>query len=237
MSRADVQYLVSIHDVMPSTLDQTEAIVDRLLNIRSMPITLLVVPGTGWEQDGIDRLRRLIDRGAVLAGHGWCHKVKAIRGLKHRLHSLFLSRDVAEHLALSADEAVALMQRCYDWFVQHELPAPELYVPPAWAMGAVSRAQLNRLPFKQFETFAGVYDSVHHRFCWLPMMGFEADTKLRKWFVHGWNSVNLFWGSSQRKPIRLGIHPNDFDLRLGGDLEQRLQALDHCIDYYKLVRP
>ena len=235
MSDAHPRYLASIHDVMPTTLNQTEEIFRRLGDAGLGPVTLLVVPGTGWDAAALDHLRKLVDAGAELAGHGWSHRVRHIRGIKHRLHSALISRNAAEHLALSGQEAIELMWRCYAWFEQHDLPPPGVYVPPAWAMGDVSRQQLNALPYRQFETFAGVYDSRSQRFVRLPMVGYEADTVFRALAVRAWNSLNVAWAKVSGRPIRLGIHPEDFSLKLARDLERVLVYPAKCLCYDQIM--
>ena len=214
---ASRQLLVSVHDVMPRTLDNTEQIVRRLRDAGMTTVTLLVVPDTGWDREALLRLTALVSEGAEIAGHGWCHSVDRIRGIRHRLHSLLISRDVAEHLALTRSEAVELMRRCHAWFGEHGLPAPDLYVPPAWAMGNVTNAELDSLPFSQFETMNGVYDNQQKRFRRYAMIGFEADTAFRAFACRAWNRLNLM-AAGTSKPIRVAIHPQDFDLRLGHDL-------------------
>ena len=215
--------LVSVHDVMPRTLDDTEQIVSHLQDAGMTKVTLLVVPDTGWSAPTLRRLEQLVASGAELAGHGWRHKVEHIRGLRHRLHSLFISRDVAEHLALTTSEAIELMQRCHAWFEEHGLPAPDLYVPPAWAMGNVTHAELDNLPYQQFETMNGVYDNQQRRFRRSAMIGFEADTALRAFICRTWNRVNLLIAGTS-KPVRVAIHPRDFELRLSADLRR---LIDH----------
>lgn len=214
-----MRLLVSIHDVMPSTLAATREIFDRLVDAGLAPVTLLVCPGTGWTPAALAELRALFERGALPAGHGWRHEVRAIRGLKHRLHSLLLSRRAAEHLALDTGEIVELIEANHGWFGDHDLPVPELYVPPAWAMGKVPRATLAGLPFRYYETLSGVLDSASDRFHRLPMAGFEADTALRAAFVGPFNALNAVWARLADRPLRLGIHPQDFDLKLAGQLQ------------------
>ncbi len=213
--------LFSIHDVMPHTLDATETIATSLNEAGIYKITLLVVPDTGWDEASLDRLRQLVQRGAELAGHGWRHKIEAIRDVRHWLHSVFISRDVAEHLALDRQGVVDMMQRCYDWFEASGLPAPSLYVPPAWAMGRASRADLDQLPYRSFETLYGVYDSGHGRFVRTPMVGFEADTPFRAFACRTWNRINLATSSA---PVRVSIHPHDPELRLADDLDKLIAA-------------
>jgi len=231
---ADVRLLVSIHDVMPATLAATRAIFERLIDAGLAPVTLLICPGTGWTPAALAELRTLTGRGAVPAGHGWCHEARAIRGFRHRLHSLLLSRRAAEHLALELNEIVDLIEANHRWFAEHDLPAPDLYVPPAWAMGPVARSTLAGLPFRYFETLAGVFDSHTGRFHRLPMAGFEADSALRAGFVAPFNALNAAWAQASGRPLRLGIHPQDFELRLAGQLRRWIRRGGHAIDYRDL---
>ncbi len=212
--------LFSIHDVMPSTLDATEAIYARLADAGISKVTLLVVPDTGWDMAAIDRLRLLEENGADLAGHGWRHRVRRIRDFRHWLHSVFISRDVAEHLALDRSGVIKLMQDCHDWFGERGLSSPDVYVPPAWAMGRVRREDLDMLPYRRFETLYGVYDSDVRRFRRSPMIGFEADTPVRAVACRFWNRLNL---RSARQPLRFSIHPGDPELLLAEDLERLLR--------------
>ncbi len=224
--------LYSIHDVMPVTFDKVCRIFDKLSDAEQIPVTLLVVPGLDWQPQQLDALRSLVDRGAELAGHGWCHRAKSIRGLRHRIHSTLISRDVAEHLALDRAGCVSLMQDCFDWFAEHELPSPDLYVPPAWAMGDAKHSDLDALPYERFETTFGVYVS-NHGFIRLPMIGFEADTAFRALACRVWNRMNKGW-AERAAALRIGIHPNDFDLRLGEDVARSVTMLGTSVSYSTL---
>ncbi|MDT8448925.1 MAG: polysaccharide deacetylase family protein [Wenzhouxiangellaceae bacterium] len=226
-----MKLLVSIHDVTPATLDRVGVIFDRLRRAGLLPVTLLVVPGARWDEAGLARLRELFAAGAVPAGHGWHHRARCIRGIRHRLHAALISRNAAEHLALSRRGILRLMERNHRWFSDHDLPVPSLYVPPAWAMGPVPRRFLDRLPFARYETLAGVYDAPSKRFVRLPMAGFEADTAPRAAFVRPFNALNRALARVSGRPLRLGIHPDDFDLRLAGDLERALAAGGEALDY------
>lgn len=229
-----MRLLVSIHDVMPDRIDRARLIFDRLCNAGLAPVTVLVVPGRDWDADALEGLRGLVADGAVLAGHGWVHEIRGIRGPGHWLHSALISRRAGEHLALSRPEILRLMLRNHRWFKRHELPAPTLYVPPAWAMGPISRGALDRLPFDQFETLAGVYDSRHRRLFRLPMAGFEADTALRATSVRAFNAINRAWAQRSGRPLRLGIHPDDFELKLADELAAMLADGGESVRYASL---
>ncbi|MDT8438528.1 MAG: polysaccharide deacetylase family protein [Wenzhouxiangellaceae bacterium] len=230
-----LRLLVSIHDVMPTTLTAVEDIFNRLLDAGLQPVTLLVVPGTGWTANDLDRLRALVAAGAELAGHGWVHAVRHVRGLRHRLHAALISRRAAEHLALATNEIMALMRANHAWFGAHGLPDPSLYVPPAWAMGNVSPAGLRELPFARHETLLGVREAASGRFRALPMAGFEADTQLRAAFVAPFNLLNRRLAHASDRPLRLGIHPHDFELKLAASLADWIARGGRCLSYSELA--
>jgi len=217
----DFAWVVSIHDVMPETLPRVRALLARVERAGLAPATLLVVPGRDWSGADLDALRGMAARGHELAGHGWSHRVERFGSLRHRLHGLLLSRRAAEHLAHTREEVIGIVRDCRRWFDEQELPAPSLYVPPAWAMGAVPRRALDGLGFRYFETLAGIYDTRTQRFLRLPVVGFEADTRLRAVMLRLSNRVNRGLGR-RAGAVRLSIHPFDAELRLSADLERCL---------------
>ncbi|MEM9303488.1 MAG: polysaccharide deacetylase family protein [Pseudomonadota bacterium] len=227
--------LVSIHDVMPSTLDAVQELLDLSARHGVDRLTLLVVPGLDWSADQLDRLRRWQAEGHALAGHGWAHRPKHIRGWKHRLHSLFISRDCAEHLALEGTEIAALMIACRDWFERHALGAPALYVPPAWALGPISRAALRETGFTRVETTGGLIDVATGRFRFVPLVGFEARDawQVPVLAVNNWFN-RLVAG---RGWLRVAIHPDDHRLPLAGGLERALAAVSRARLYDEFGRP
>lgn len=217
---------------------------DLLQHRTTAPVTLLVVPGTGWSRDGIRELQALQRAGHSLAGHGWLHRVERYGGLYHRLHGLTLSRRVAEHLALNTDGIIALINRCYAWFADNGLDPPKLYVPPAWAMGAVSLDRLaDACPFRLYETFTGVIDTDTRTRIPIPMLGYEADAPLRVPVIRAWNALNRRLairtrsGTRHKRPtglLRIGIHPHDHELRLRHDLIKDLETYRNALDYESL---
>lgn len=214
--------VLSLHDVMPETLGRMEEILKFLSDHGIPPITLLIVPGREWRPCQVATLRRLADRGYTLAAHGWVHETRPSRPY-HRLHSMLLSRNVAEHLAFDEEGIYALMQRSLGWFTENSLPAPELYVPPAWAIGRISRNRLRELPLRYVEVLRGVVTLRENRLHPLPVVGFEADTAWRSLAVRGWNWTALQRARMTGKPVRISLHPQDFHLRLVHCLRQLLQ--------------
>ena len=118
------------------------------------------------------------------------------------------------------------MKRCHRWFAEHDLIPPAYYVPPAWAMGAITPKQLHSAPFQRFEYFSGVYDAEKERFMRLPLLGFEADNTLCAVSLRFWNELNRRL-ASLRHPLRIAIYPYDDELK---------QAQDYasCLERYRL---
>ena len=209
---------MSLHDITPDTLEATGRLLGILDGHGVGRVQLLVIPGRAWAPQHVTVLREWQNAGHELVGHGWHHRATATRGLGHRLHRLLISRDVAEHLALDADRIAELISRCHAWFGENGLAAPQLYVPPAWAMGSISRDRLKSLPFLRYEILSGIVDAASGRVRHLPLVGFEADTIWREPFLRLSNSLNKGLAGYWRVSLRVAIHPLDLALRLADDL-------------------
>ena len=233
MTKAVRRQLLSVHDLAPAAMPRVRQILDELHSVPSSCVTLLVIPDSGWTEPGIQELRTLAGRGYALAAHGWSHSVREIRSVRHRVHSQFISRRAAEHLALSAAEIMDLIQRSRRWFQENGLGCPDLYVPPAWALGAIPRSWLARTGFRHIETLAGVHDTRHGAFCPLPLTGFEADTVARTLALRAWNRVNELTAGT-RRPLRVAIHPNDLHLRLADQLRRIVLRKTKFLSYTEL---
>ena len=222
--------LVSIHDVMPETRTRVTAMLARL-SLPAKAVTLLVVPGKDWQPEDLDWLRGLQEAGHPLAGHGWSHRCQPPMTLYHRLHSALLSRDVAEHLSFSGDGIQRLVWDCYRWFIGNGLTPSPLYVPPAWALGALTRSQLAGLPFRYVETLSGVHDTQTSTFTRLPLVGFEADNAFRAWVLRFFNAINVHQSQHSGVPVRVGLHPYDFELRLANTIQPLVSSLFQAQSY------
>ncbi len=218
--------LVSIHDVMPSTMDHVSRILMVLEEQGISHVALLVVPGLPWKDSDLAQLRQWQDAGHQLAGHGWVHQCESVRGFYHHLHSAILSRNVAEHLCLSPAGRVDLIQRCYAWFEQQGLMPPTLYVPPAWALGRLPRNCRANLPFRYCETLGGLWDWSEPRYQPMPVVGFEADTKFRQGALRLLNFTNRCTSRWLGRPLRISIHPYDLELLLEQDIRPLLERVE-----------
>jgi len=211
---------LSIHDVMPETLDRVAEQLEMIDAHCPGPVTLLVVPGKPWTEHEIARLRNWAAEGHELAGHGWSHRARHIRGLKHRAHSLFVSRDCAEHLALGPAGIIELMTRNRQWFEDNDLPMPKRYVPPAWALGRVDTVALRTTGYERVETMSGFLDIPSGRFERSALIGFEAASAWQVPVLKTSNAFNRLLG--RWLPLRIALHPDDHRLPLKSDLDATL---------------
>lgn len=216
--------IVSIHDVRPSTLSGVLEVAALLERADVRPVTLLVVPGVAWDAESLDTVRDLIDRaGYGVAGHGWHHVAPRPASLPHRIHAMLISRDQAEHLSRSEEEVAQLVARCHEWFRRVDLPQPELYVPPAWALGRLPRSELAALPFRWYELLHGCVSAADGALRIMPLVGFEADTRVRALALRVLNPANLWTGAATGRPLRVAIHPWDLRHRLAAPLRRLLE--------------
>lgn len=218
---------------MPHTLDRVNRIIDWLSERGVPPVTLLVVPGRPWTSDQIQQVRSLSDAGHPLAAHGWFHQTTPKR-FYHRIHAALISRNVAEHLDLDSAGVLELLHKSKQWFIDNDLPAPDFYVPPAWALGPISKHDLQRAPYKLIETTRGLIhlnETQQPTFESLPLTGYEADTAFRECFLRRWNAYQEGQASKKKKPLRISIHPDDLELRVADQLEEQIEAATEFLEY------
>lgn len=214
----------TIHDVRPDTLDRVARLIE-LLEPAGQRVALLVVPGLDWTPDGVARLAGWARAGYELAGHGWVHH-RTPQTLYHRLHALVISRDQAEHLSATRQEVRELVRQGRDWFARHDLPAPTFYVPPAWALGALRPTDLAELGYRVAEVQSGYHDLERARFHRTPLIGFEADTWWRERALGVFNATQIASARRSGRPLRLGLHPFDLELRRADEARARVQEVE-----------
>ncbi len=214
----------SVHDVTPASLGRCQTIVELLADVGVGEIAILIIPAGSWSERQLATLRRWEREGHLLGLHGWEHQSVEPRGIHHRLHSAVFSRDVAEHLGRPRSDVLDLVRRGLRWFEDASLSPPQLYVPPAWALGAMTAADVRGTPIRWIETLSGVYDAATRRYRHLPLIGFEADTRLRAWALRLSNHANTVVAALARRPVRAAIHPNDLELALSSDLRRLVHS-------------
>lgn len=220
---------VSIHDLMPQTLNRVDQLLGLLEDHGCARVDLLVVPDVGWNAAQLQRIQHWAQQGHRVVAHGWQHRAPHIRGLRHRVHAALLSRDVAEHLSHTPSEELALMQRSQSWFARHDLPTPQHYVPPAWALGRLGHELLRHSGYASVEVLQGCFLRPSMRLHRLPLVGFEADTTLRARALLPWNQAQEALATLTGRPLRVALHPHDLSLKLAhtiAPLLSRVQPID-----------
>ncbi|MDZ7811448.1 MAG: DUF2334 domain-containing protein [Arhodomonas sp.] len=185
-------------------------------------ITLLVVPGLPpWSEADTAQLARWQRAGLELAAHGWHHHAARLGGPRHWIHSALLSRRAAEHLALGPDAIADLMRQSAAWFPWQvpdasDQPPP---VPPAWALGGHRTRATTGPALRAHRDHPGGRSSRGRPpLIALPLVGFEADTPMRERLLRAWNNVQARLARDHKRPLRIGIHRDDHELRLAGQL-------------------
>ena len=221
--------LLEIHDVCPEHFAHVSALMARG-NGHAARVVLAVIPNgaRAWQHDQIRVLQRWQRDGHTLALHGWTHAAPRLRSPLHRIHQAMFSRLAAENLGLTRDEVLERTGRGIRWFQDHDFGTPRLYVPPAWALGPVTAADLRPLGIAVVECLHGFATLETGRFSVWPLVGFEADTIVRAVALTAWNAVARPVGDAMRR-YRIVVHPRDGDLRLRRALDRQLRSAV-CMD-------
>lgn len=229
-ARSQMKAFVSIHDVMPHTLERVARIIHWLEHRKVPPVTLLVVPGRPWDSTMLAQLRLWVDSGHSLAAHGW-HHATSPRRFYHKLHATLISRNVAEHLDLDSPGILELMKRSKAWFNENDLPSPDFYVPPAWALGSIGQDDLRQVPFRCIETTRGIIRLVDGdiELQKRPLTGYEADTAFREYFLRNWNAFQAKQARRKKITLRISIHPDDLELRVADQMDSQIQQVDSFV--------
>ena len=223
---------ISIHDVAPYNMDNIENIIHILKNQFNInKICILVIPGLDWNNKQIKKLCSWQNEGIEIAAHGWKHKAKSNKSIYHKIHSTIMSANCAEHLSRDRKTIFNIMEKSYEWFVENGLQKPRLYVPPAWALGNITREDLSHLGFTHYECTTGlIYNKKYH---FIPLVGFEEKTlikaMLRRFFNYFNHFIACFIGT-----IRIAIHPDDFKLYLKNDAIKYLSRSNDTILLHEL---
>ena len=222
-----MKFYISIHDVKPDNINKVTEIIDLLLNqYKIAKICLLVIPGLKWEKKHINRLLNWQIRGIEIAAHGWTHKANDKRTLFHKLHSLFISKNCAEHLSKNTTNICKIMEKSFNWFIDNGFKKPTLYVPPGWAIGNIDKNDLSRLQFTHIECTTGFVYKKKYKF--IPLIGFEESNYIKGIIRRFCNYLNFILGQFIGY-IRIAIHPNDFELFLKDDIYNYLSKSNETV--------
>ncbi len=211
---AKAALLVSIHDVSPLTLENSQRAVEVALaaGVPARALTILVIP-RHEDRISIDEhpltrawLSGLAERGAQLVMHGYTHRME---GRRYSPAGLFWSygfaRGQGELFNCSATETERRLACGRDILERAGLSvAATGFVPPAWLLSRQARSVVDAAGFRFHETLRGIV----------------ADGRLFARRLIGWGSLNAvessvtcWWAAIQRRraPVdtRFAIHPAD----------------------------
>ena len=65
----------------------------------------------------------------------------------------------------------------------------------------------------------------------MPLLGFEADTAFRAWSLNLFNRINFVTALTTGRPLRVSIHPQDLQLRLGEQVLPWVRRLERPLVY------
>ena len=226
-----MKFYISIHDVTPYNLENIENIIYTLQKQYSInKICILVIPGLNWNIHQINKLQTLQKNGIEIAAHGWKHQAETNKTFYHKIHSLILSANCAEHLSKKRSDVFKIIKKSYDWFINNGFQKPLLYVPPAWSLGKIKFEDFKKLDFTYYECTTGIIHNQKYRF--IPLLGFEENTMIKGCLRRFFNKLNyimaFFTGT-----IRIAIHPDDFNLYLKDDIVKYLSKSGEAILFHE----
>ena len=223
---------VSIHDVAPHNLGDIENIIQILKNqFYINKICILVIPGLNWNEPQIKQLQAWQNDGIEIAAHGWSHQAESPKSFYHKIHSAIMSDNCAEHLSKDRKTIFDIMKNSYNWFIVNGLQNPRLYVPPAWALGKITKEDLSQLEFTHYECTTGII--YNQKYYFLPLLGFEEKTFSKAVLRRFFNSFNYIMACFTGL-IRIAIHPEDFNLYLKKDIVKYLSRSSETILLHEL---
>jgi predicted deacetylase len=225
--------VVSIHDVAPATLDESEYLLG-LVEQWGARSSLLVVPGP-WrvpvvadDPEFVDWLHRAAARGHEVVAHGWEHRHVDDPGARphvgRRLAERILTRGCAEFSGLGRDEAVRRGRRSLATLEGLGF-SPTGFVAPGWALSAASTDALRSIGVDYTTTRTAVIDFVEPKSIAVPAVCHRPGSALSKLAARMVVAI-VEMRCRDRRSIRLALHPDDVhDDRLDRATRRALDAL------------
>ena len=206
-----------VHDAAPATWSECAALLRMLDELGAQPVTLLVVPHYHY-RDPIAKDKRFVAalearlaRGDELALHGLHHRddEAAPRTLRGFIERRVLTRKEGEFAALNEPAAAWRLERGIDAFRALRWPLYG-FVPPAWLLGAASRAAIDRCgyPFRYVSARRGLYRLPQWRFVRTANLCYSPDTAWRRALSRALIRAELL-RAKRRSLLRVSLHPQD----------------------------
>jgi hypothetical protein len=212
-------FVVSIHDIAPSTRETAEKMVAELARRGVSSTSLLVVPNyhhagsiTADRELGI-WLRELEGRGHEIVIHGYFH-IRP-RGKNETLNEKFITRfytdGEGEFFDLPYDEAFRRITRAREEFRSLGF-APRGFIAPAWLLNAEGERAAKDAGMDYTTRLGSVRDLKNGRNVHARSLVYSVRNQWRRTASLAWNSA-FFFAAKQHPLVRLGLHPPDYTHR------------------------
>lgn len=208
--------VVSLHDVAPSTFEQSSTLLG-WAEERGLPTSLLVVPGP-WNGPGLrpgtefgSWLRAAERRGHEVVVHGWEHREVPTPDVPahRRLRARTIGRGAGEFAHLG--QAEARRRAAAGLRILHAMGcAPRGFVPPAWLLSEDAMWGLRDVGFEYTTTRSSVIDLRHSERLQVPAYCQRPHSRLT---AAGSVVVDTLVARRIRRgrPVRIALHPADVD--------------------------
>lgn len=203
---------VSIHDVSPRWRAEVETALGWCHAIGAKP-GLLVVPDMhgAWpiasDEAFCARVRALAADGHELFLHGWLHRAKEGRGVRHAFAQRVVSAGEAEFAAYEEREGAGVLDRGLALFASLGFPVAG-FVPPAWARRAwlIPALRARGVDYVEDQLFA--YAPVRGLRRLAPALNYASRTPGRRWSSAAYARLGRAY-PRVGLPVRIAIHPAD----------------------------
>ncbi|TDD83829.1 DUF2334 domain-containing protein [Actinomadura rubrisoli] len=224
-------FVVSIHDVAPSTAEPTARwLAD--LDERGVPSTLLVIPGPyggGPALPADDALVTFLHaaagRGHELALHGYRHEGVPGGPQWRRGVNQVLARGAGEFWSLTASQAIGRLRAGLDLLADADIGVVG-FTPPGWLASPGTRQALASLGFAYWTSHLGVHSLPGGPVRRMPALSHRPGGTGER------TGARLMTGAARtltrtRTPFRIALHPAD--LTRPGLRQATLTAIDHAL--------
>jgi predicted deacetylase len=216
---ADPALVASIHDVSPSTRQQTDRILEDLRGLGCAKTSLLVIPDhhrsarISADAEFIDWLKARLAEGHEAVLHGYFHLrgQKPGDGLAKKLVTQSYTAGEGEFFDLEREAAARLLKDGLEELAAADI-APTGFIAPAWLLGSEAESAVREAGFDYTTRIATVLDFRSGTTHCSRSLVWSVRARWRRVCSLAWNR-SLFLATKSSPFLRIGIHPPDWDHR------------------------
>ena len=216
---ADRALVASIHDVSPSTRQQTDRILEDLRGLGCAKTSLLVIPDhhrrgrISADAGFCDWLKARLAEGHEAVLHGYFHLrgEKPGDGLAKKLVTQSYTAGEGEFFDLEREEAARLLRNGLNELAAANI-TPTGFIAPAWLLGSEAEAAVREAGFDYTTRIATVVDFKKGTTQRSRSLVWSVRARWRRVCSLAWNRA-LFLANKSSPLLRIGIHPPEWDHR------------------------